>query len=69
MTYITTNRMTLPGPLPLSSQVIFNGNGYDQESQKQLTANGLCRIDSGVDAMCRFTEPKNVKLFNDLKVE
>lgn len=33
-----------------------------------LTDKGLCRIDSGVDAMCRYTEPKNVKLFGDLKV-
>lgn len=48
--------------------MIFNGNGYDQASQKELTAKGLCRIDSGVDAMCRFTDPKNVKLFSDLKV-
>jgi hypothetical protein len=33
-----------------------------------LTDKGLCRIDSGVEAMCRYTEPKNVKLFGDLKV-
>ena len=51
-----------------TTQVIFNGNGYDQDSQKMLTEKGLCRIDSGVDAMCRYTEPKNIKLFGDLGV-
>lgn len=62
------NNKHLIAPCYVLSQVIFNGNGYDQESQKELTAKGLCRIDSGVDAMCRFTDPKNVKLFKDLKV-
>ena len=52
----------------LHGQVIFNGNGYDQENQKMLTDMGLCRIDSGVEAMCRYTEPKNVKLFGEMKV-
>ena len=55
--------------LYLHLQVIFNGNGYDQENQKMLTDKGLCRIDSGVEAMCRYTEPKNVKLFGEMKVE
>jgi glutamine synthetase len=33
-----------------------------------LTANGVWRIDSGVDAICRFTDPKNLKLFSELGV-
>jgi hypothetical protein len=33
-----------------------------------LTASGVCRIDSGVDAMSRYTAAKNIKLFSDLKV-
>ena len=49
-------------------KVIFNGNGYDSANQEKLTKDGLWRIDSGVDAMCRFTVPKNVALFEELKV-
>lgn len=51
-----------------SWRVIFNGNGYDAENQKNLTEAGLWRIDSGVDAIVRYTEPKNVELFNEVKV-
>lgn len=51
-----------------SWKIIFNGNGYDAASQDMLTKAGLCRIDSGVEAMCRYTAPKNVKLFSDMKV-
>ena len=51
-----------------SWKVIFNGNGYDPENQAMLTKNGLWRIDSGVDAMRRITAPKNVKLFEEMKV-
>ena len=50
------------------NQVIFNGNGYDAANQKALTEAGLWRIDSGVDAIRRFTEPKNVALFQNLKI-
>lgn len=33
-----------------------------------LTKKGVWRFDSGVDAICRFTEPKNIKLFEDMKI-
>ena len=49
-------------------KVIFNGNGYDAENQKMLTERGLWRIDSNVDAITRFTEPKNIALFEELGV-
>ena len=49
-------------------KVIFNGNGYDPANQEMLTKNGLWRIDSTVDAIARFTVPKNVKLFEEMKV-
>lgn len=49
-------------------KVIFNGNGYDPANQKALTEAGLWRFDSGVDAICRITEPKNVALFEELKI-
>ena len=47
---------------------VFNGNGYDVSEQKSLTAKGLWRIDSGVDAIARLGEKKNISLFSELKV-
>jgi glutamine synthetase len=49
-------------------RVIFNGNGYDPANQDMLIKNGLWSFNSNVDAYCRFTEPKNVKLFQEMKV-
>jgi glutamine synthetase len=63
-----TPRQVAQAALKDSWKVIFNGNGYDPANQKMLTESGLWRIDSGVEAMCRFTHPKNVALFEDLKV-
>lgn len=33
-----------------------------------LTAAGVWRIDSSVDAICRYTAPKNLALFADMQV-
>jgi glutamine synthetase len=49
-------------------KVIFNGNGYDPVNQQALTDKGLWRFDSGVDAICRLTEAKNVSLFQEMNV-
>jgi glutamine synthetase len=49
-------------------KVVFNGNGYDPANQKMLTDAGLWRFDSGVDAICRITEPKNIAFFEEMKV-
>lgn len=65
---MTNDNHPLSIPYPPLPQVIFNGNGYDQASQQMLTDKGLCRIDSGVDAMCRYTVPKNIALFEEMKV-
>jgi len=51
-----------------SWKVVFNGNGYDPANQEALTKAGLWRIDSGVDAMCRFTAQKNIDLFSSHNV-
>lgn len=51
-----------------SFDVIFNGNGYDPANQEMLTKKGVWRIDSGVDAIQRFTAEKNIKLFKELGV-
>lgn len=47
---------------------IFNGNGYDAAEQAKLTKAGVCRIDSGIEAMKRLSAPENTKLFGDMGV-
>lgn len=54
--------------LKTSWKNVFNGNGYDAANQEALTKAGLWRIDSGVDAICRYTVDKNVKLFEEMQV-
>jgi len=49
-------------------KVIFNGDNYDVTNQEALTAAGVWRIDSGVEAMQKISDPKNIKLFEDMKV-
>ena len=49
-------------------KVIFNGNGYDVKNQEMLTENGVWRIDSGVEAIHRLSDEKNIKFFEDMKV-
>jgi len=49
-------------------KTIFNGNGYDIDNQKLLTERGNWRYDSGIDAILRYTENKNIELFQSMKV-
>merc|ERR1712151_1040081 len=49
-------------------KVIFNGNNYDEVNQSKLTAAGLWRIDSGVEAIHQLVAEKNIALFNKMKV-
>lgn len=49
-------------------KVVFNGDNYDEANQAMLTERGVWRIDSGVDAICRYSDPKNVELFSKLGV-
>jgi len=49
-------------------KVIFNGDNYCEEAQKELTDRGLWRIDSGVEAIATLTSPKNVALFEKMGV-
>jgi len=49
-------------------RVVFNGNGYDKEWPAQADKRGIWRINSGVEALQRFTAPKNVALFESLGV-
>lgn len=54
--------------LNASFKVIFNGNGYEAANQEKLTADGLWRIDSGVEAIARYSAPKNVAIFEEMNV-
>jgi len=49
-------------------KAIFNGNNYSLAEQERLTKEGVWRIDSSIDAICRYTDPKNIKLFESLNV-
>jgi len=47
---------------------VFNGNGYDPEWPAKADALGLHHIDSGVEAIDKFVDPKNVELFSSMSV-
>merc|ERR1719482_285591 len=49
-------------------KVIFNGNGYSEEWPIEAGKRGVWRIDSGVESMARIAAPKNVALFEKMKV-
>jgi len=49
-------------------RVIFNGNGYSAEWPPEAGERGLWRIDSGVEAVQRLIDPKNLGLFASLQV-
>lgn len=63
-----TPKAVAQAALKSSWKAVFNGNGYDPANQEMLTKNGVWRIDSGVDAIARFTADKNVHLFEELKI-
>ena len=48
--------------------MIFNGNGYSDEWPKEAVKRGLFKFDSGVDAIARLEEPKNIELFKSLDI-
>ena len=47
---------------------VFNGNGYSEEWPIEAGKRGVWRIDSGVESMKRISDPKNVALFEKMKV-
>lgn len=42
---------------------VYNGNGYDPAWPEEAVKKGVCRIDSGVDAISKLTDTKNIDLF------
>lgn len=47
---------------------VFNGNGYDPEWPAKADEIGLHHIDSGVEAIDKFVDPKNIELFSSMGV-
>ena len=54
--------------LKVHLKVIFNGNGYDTEWPENAVEKGVWRIDSGVEAIKKFTDSKNTELFEKMGV-
>ncbi len=63
-----TPKAVAQAALKASWRAVFNGNGYDPVNQEMLTKTGAWRIDSGVDAIARYTAEKNVQLFEELGI-
>merc|ERR1711990_404467 len=49
-------------------KVIFNGNGYDPKWPIEAGKRGVWRIDSGVEAINKLVDPKNVAMFKEMGV-
>ena len=46
-------------------RIIFDGNGYSEEWEKEAAKRGLLNLRTSVDAFKCFSSPKNIKLFSD----
>ena len=46
------------------SRIIFDGNGYSEEWEKEAARRGLLNLRTSVDAFKTFNDEKNVKLFS-----
>jgi len=49
-------------------RIIFNGNGYSEEWEKEAAKRGLSNYKNTVDALPQFVDEKNIKLFANHKV-
>jgi glutamine synthetase len=49
-------------------RIIFNGNGYSQEWQKEAARRGLLNLKNTVDALPELVKPETVKTFEAFKV-
>ena len=49
-------------------RIIFNGNNYSEEWEKEAEKRGLLNLRTAVDAIPHFADPKNVALFEKHKV-
>ena len=49
-------------------RILFDGNGYSEEWEKEAEKRGLSNLKTSVDAYKAFMDPKNVALFSSLGV-
>ncbi|MBQ8415482.1 MAG: glutamine synthetase III [Clostridia bacterium] len=54
--------------LAAHKRILFDGNGYSEEWEKEAEARGLLNLRTSVDAYKTFMAPKNVALFSSLGV-
>jgi glutamine synthetase len=58
----------LPALVKENKRIIFNGNGYSKEWEKEAGKRGLLNLKNTVDALGGLTHPDNVALFEKYKV-
>ncbi len=51
-----------------NKRIIFNGNGYDESWVEEAAKRGLPNLVSTVDAIPRYSDEKNVAIFEEFKV-
>ena len=49
-------------------RILFDGNGYSEDWEKEAAQRGLLNLKNSVDAYKTFMDPKNVRLFTSLGV-
>ena len=49
-------------------RILFDGNGYSEDWEKEAVRRGLLNLKTSVDAYKTFMDPKNVRLFTSLGV-
>ena len=50
------------------NRILFSGNNYSKEWEKEANRRGLLNLKSTVDALVRYTDEKNIKLFEKHRV-
>ena len=58
-------RSLLKETLEQHGRILFNGDGYSEEWQREAERRGLLNLRTAPEAFARLTEPKNVALFAD----
>lgn len=56
-------RALLAREIPKIERIVFNGDGYSEEWQKEAERRGLLNIRNSLDAIERLTDEKNIALF------
>jgi glutamine synthetase len=63
-----SHRDAVASMLKDSFGAVFNGDGYSEEWQVEAGKRGLPNLKIGIQAMAKFTDAKNVELFEQMKV-